>query len=309
MNFDLPPQGSVRPFPALAADDVRELLLDWCGADSGDAEAAADAVAEVYSSDLRAQADRMYQSIADDMGGRLWKRWPKGPAVGSDAQRLLGLYPVLAAVPLMLEFHREHGVDEEQSRLVLSDVGEKLRLNRRIYGRAGLDVAFWFSAHVRGTIYQLGRLQFCMEGTTAMPRMGLHIRGEGGPLTPEAVRDSVRQALEFFPGAFPELFPPDRSMTFMCSSWLLDPQLADWLPERSNILKFAELFDIVGPADYANAGGHDDIWRFVFAKTPDTPVEDLPVDNTLQKSIMAGIKAGVQWQTRLGGLNRKRLGV
>ncbi|GAB3649945.1 hypothetical protein GCM10028833_18450 [Glycomyces tarimensis] len=294
--------------PLPDAAEVAELLLDWCGADPEDAEVAAAAVADL-DDDLLEQADRRYQSIAADMGGRLWVRWPKSPEDRGTAGHLLGLYPVLAAVPLMLEFHRERGVDEALSRLVLADVGEKLRLNRRLHGRPGLDVAFWFTAHVRGTIYQLGRLQFCMEGTTAMPRMGLHIRGEGGPLTPEAVRDSVEQALEFFPAAFPEQFPPDRSMTFMCSSWLLDPQLRDWLPERSNILKFGALFDLVGPPNYANAGGHDDIWRFVFARTPDVPLEELPTDNTLQQSVMAGLKAGVEFQTRLGGLNRQRLGV
>lgn len=287
---------------------MRELLLEWCDADPSDAEAAAEA-AYGLDDDLLALAGRMYRSIADDMGGRLWLRWPKPAADAGDAERFLGLYALLEAVPLMLEFHRGIGVEESHSRDMLADVGEKLRLNREIYGRPGLDVAFWFTAHVRGTIYQLGRLQFCMEGTTAMPRMGLHIRGEGGPLTLEEVRSSVERALEFFPSRFPDLFPEHRSMTFMCSSWLLDPQLRDWLPERSNILKFGALFDLVGPPTYANAGGHDDIWRFVFARTPDTPMEELPTENTLQKSVMAGLKAGVDFQTRLGGLNRKRLGL
>src|SRR5690606_40620988 len=120
-------------------------------------------------------------------------------------------------------------------------------------GRPGLDVAFWFTAHVRGTIYQLGRLQFCMEGTTAMPRMGLHIRGEGGPLTPEAVRSSVARALEFFPAKFPELFPPERPMTFMCSSCMLDLQLRDFLTDLSNILRLGEVFALVIWSSYVNA--------------------------------------------------------
>ncbi len=286
---------------------MRELLLEWCNADPEDAFAAAEA-ARGLDDEMLALAGRMHRSIADDMGGRLWLRWPKPAADGSGPERFLGLYAVLEAVPLMLDFHRGIGVGEAYSRILLHDVGEKLRLNRTMYGRPGLDVAFWFTAHVRGTIYQLGRLQFCIEGTAAAPRMGLHIRGEGGPLTPEAVRSSVAQALEFFPARFPELFGPDEPMSFMCSSWLLDPQLRDWLPERSNILKFGELFDLVGPATYVNAGGHDDIWRFVFARTPDTPMEELPTANTLQKSVMAGLKAGVAFQTRLGGLNLERLG-
>ncbi|THV39511.1 acyltransferase domain-containing protein [Glycomyces buryatensis] len=306
VNSELPAEGSIRPFPVLTSEEVRELLLDWCGADPEDARAAAEAVGEVYGSDLRRWADRCYQSIAADMGGRMWKQWPKGPEHQSDAGHLLGLYPLLAAVPLMLDIHRERGVDEEHSKLILADIGEKLRLNRILYGRAGLDVAFWFTAHVRGSLYQLGRLQFCMEGTVGAPRIGLHIRGEGGSLAPEIVRDSLRQALEFFPAAFPEHFGKGRFPEFMCTSWLLDPQLRDWLPEHSNILRFGKLFDLVAPG---NEGGHDDIWRFVFARAPETPMDQLPADNTLQRSVLAGLKAGVEWRSRAGGLSRERLGL
>jgi hypothetical protein len=305
---DLPPAGTVPPLPRPEPERVRELLLDWCDADPEDAAAAAEA-ARGLDEEMLALAGRMHRSIADDMGGRMWLRWPK-PAAGDAApRRFLGLYAVLEAVPLMLEFHRGIGLEESDSRLLLQDVGEKLRLNRRMYGRPGLDVAFWFTAHVRGTIYQLGRLQFCVEGTAAAPRIGLHIRGEGGPLAPEAVRSSVARALEFFPSSFPGLFPSDRSMSFVCSSWLLDPQLRDWLPERSNILKFGGLFDLVGPERYVNANGHGDIWRFVFARTPDTPMEELPTENTLQRAVMDGLKAGVGFQTRLGGLALERLGL
>ncbi len=287
--------------PPLEPDRVRELLLDWCRADREDAEDAAAAI-EGAPADL---LEQRYRTIAEDMGGRKWLQWPQPPP----AHPLLGLYPVLAAVPLMLEYHRERGVGEDLSRLVMEDVGEKLRLNRRMYGRAGLDTDGWFTAHVRGTIYQLGRLQFCIEGAETRPVIGLHIRGEGGPLSFEAVRDSVERALGFFPAAFPELFGDRDAITFTCTSWLLDPQLRDWLPERSNILKFASLFDLVGPESHPGTNGHDDVRRFVFARTPRTPDSELPADNTLQRSILAGIKAGVEWRVPLGGLALARLGL
>jgi hypothetical protein len=289
--------------PTVEPDTVRELLLDWCGADRDDADDAAAAADRLDDAGIEL-ADRMYQSIAADMGGRKWLTWPKAP----EAHPLLGLYPVLAAVPLMLDVHRGHGVDEAMSRRLLQDVGEKLRLNRRMYGRAGLDTAFWFTGHVRGALYQLARLQFCCSGPGASPLIGLHIRGEGGPLTTDAVRDSVSQATAFFPTVFPELYSGADDLEFTCTSWLLDPQLRDWLPERSNILKFAALFDLVGPTSHPGTNGHDDVWRFVFARTPDAPVEELPADNTLQRSVLAGVKADVDWQVPLGRLDLARLG-
>ncbi|MCC3762087.1 acyltransferase domain-containing protein [Glycomyces sp. TRM65418] len=302
MTQELPKAGAVEPYPEPDADAVRDLLLDWCGAEPEDAEDAAAGLAAL-DGEARELADRCYQSIAADMGGKKWLAWPKPP----EAHPLLGLYPLLAAVPGMIRFHRERGVDEDLSRRLLTDVGEKLRLNRRLHGRAGLDVANWFTGHVRGALYQLGRLQFCVEGPEPKPFVGVHIRGEGGPLTLDAVRDSVEWALEFFPTVFPERYDGPDDLVFMCESWLLDPQLRDWLPERSNIPGFGALFDLEGPGD--PAGNRSDLWRFVFNRTEDTPVEELPRDNTLQRSVLAGIEAGVPWRNRSGRLNLARLGL
>jgi hypothetical protein len=299
---DLPLPGAVKAYPEPDADDVRELLLDWCGAETEDADDAVKALGALDPA-ARETADRLYQSIVADMGGRKWLSWPKPP----QDHPLLGLYPLLAAVTDMLAYHHERGIDEELSRRLMLDVGEKLRLNRRIYGRAGLDVANWFTGHVRGSLYQLGRLQFCVEGADPDPFVGMHIRGEGGPLTLDAVRDSVEWALEFFPAVFPERYDSPEDVVFKCDSWLLDPQLRDWLPERSNITGFGALFDLEGPG--GPAGNRTDLWRFVFARTEDTPVEQLPQDNTLQRSVLAGIRAEVPWRSRIGRLNLSRLGL
>jgi hypothetical protein len=298
---DLPLPGAVKAYPEPDAAAVRELLLGWCGADPEDAEDAAAGVAAL-DDEARELADRCYQSIAADMGGKKWLTWPKP----SRTYPMLGLYPVLAAVPDMVEFHRERGVDEDLSRRILADVGEKLRINRRIHGRAGMDTAGWFTGHVRGSLYQLGRLQFCVEGPDPKPFLGMHIRGEGGPLTIDAVRDSVEWALEFFPTVFPERYDGPEDLVFMCESWLLDPQLRDWLPERSNIPGFGALFELQNEGD--PAGNRSDLWRFVFNRTEDTPVEELPRDNTLQRSVLAGIEAGVPWRNRFGRLDLARLG-
>ena len=56
-------------------------------------------------------------------------------------------------------------------------------------------------------------------------------------------------------------------------------------------------------------GNRTDLWRFVFMRTEDTPVEELPQDNTLQRSVLAGIKADVPWRSRIGTLNLTRLGL
>jgi hypothetical protein len=49
---------------------------------------------------------------------------------------------------------------------------------------------------------------------------------------------SIARAEEFFKTHFPDY----RFKAFTCFSWLLDPELKAFLPEDSNILKFAQKF-------------------------------------------------------------------
>ena len=75
--------------------------------------------------------------------------------------------------------------------------------------------------------------------------LGVHIPAGGawpgwGGLAPGGVRDSFDRAGEFFPRYFPE-----RPMAaFSCATWLLDPQLRDYLPESSNIVRFQRFFHL-----------------------------------------------------------------
>lgn len=68
------------------------------------------------------------------------------------------------------------------------------------------------------------------------PVLDVHIP-EGEPLQPEACEAAFERALAFFGDKFPE--KPVRG--FVCASWLLDSQLADILPENSNIAAFQRL--------------------------------------------------------------------
>ncbi|WP_433501597.1 hypothetical protein ACQP1K_20195 [Sphaerimonospora sp. CA-214678] len=136
----------------------------------------------------------------------------------------------------------------------------------------------------------MGRLQ-CHRGDTAI---GLHIP-ESGPMTPEAVAASLDEARAFFP----RHFPGERYTAFSCGSWLLDPQLLEYLPEDSNIVRFQRRFEL---APYEEPEGLDadvEVLRFVF-RTLTTPLDRLPRRTVLQRAIVDHLKAGRHWHWRQG---------
>ncbi|MFC4334398.1 acyltransferase domain-containing protein [Salininema proteolyticum] len=305
MTTDLPEIDSCKPYRHPDRSLIYNRLLEWCNADVLDAQEAAEASSQLSAEQLDT-ANRLYQDIVGNMGGTGWRQWPKMPG-DTIPGALLGLYPVLAALDDMVAFHRRHNVNQVHSRRIMSDVGEKLRLNRRLYHRAGLDVAFWFTGHVKGTLYQLGRLQYCIEGSSTAPHLGMHIREEGGPLTHEGIGESVEAAQQFFPKAFPDFFPGPDDIRFTCDSWLLDPQLDDWLPRRSNIRSFASLFDLIGPEENTGRDAASDLRRFAFSLPEPVPSAQLPRNNSLRKALAEGFDADVQWKSRMGVLNLEKL--
>ncbi|QSB04267.1 acyltransferase domain-containing protein [Natronoglycomyces albus] len=289
-------------FPLPTAANLRAILLDFCDASHEDARSVAAARPEP-GSDLWWVASLCYQDLLCDMGGTGLLRWPVPPRHLGPTGALVTLYPILAAIPLMRDWHAERGITEAQSKLVCADIGEKLRFNRRLFGMPSLDVAFWFSTHVRGSLYQLGRLQFDVHRGMGGFRLGIHIRAEGGPFTKEACEESVAQAREFFPARFPQWFGPDQPVKLNCTTWMLDPQLADWLPPESNVVRFGDFFRLTAPSADAQRNAVKDIWRFVYATVDGenpTPVARLPRDSRMRKRLAEAMDSGVRFQVRTG---------
>ncbi|SDS32744.1 acyltransferase domain-containing protein [Actinopolymorpha singaporensis] len=230
------------------------------------------------------------------------------PAMGA-LQRYFYVYVYLAALPHVRAFHREREIPDDISRPTLADLGRVLADHRFWYGTGGLDtvLASWLRLHFRGEIYQLGRLQFQRaklgnrtgKAVTAAgqpygpgdPALAVHVPATYGPMTPAACERSFAMAREFFARHFPE----EEYHVAVCHSWLLDDQLADYLPVESNILQFQRRFR---PA-YEPAPDDAVILRFVFGKVGTDPAE-LPRRSTLQRAIVDHLKAGHHWHGGAG---------
>lgn len=218
------------------------------------------------------------------------------------------IFVFLEARPHVVAYHRAHGIPEEVSRQTLADLGRHMAVHRRRHGTGGLLGPGWIQLHFRGEIYQLGRLQFQRarldeETGTAAARAGLgagpgdpvldiHIPDFCGPMTPEAVADSLRWAVEFFPRHFPD----ETYRVGACHSWLLDPQLADYLGERSNIVAFQRCFPVLYTEE--EASDRSPI-AFVFGN-PEHPVDSLPRRTSLERAVVDHLLAGGHWHSGVG---------
>ncbi|WP_240670751.1 hypothetical protein [Actinoplanes solisilvae] len=114
-----------------------------------------------------------------------------------------------------------------------------------------------------------------------------------------AARARAGLALDRARAFFPRHFPGERYTAFSCGSWLLDPQLLEYLPDDSNIARFQRRFEL---EPYEPPEGLDpdvEVLRFAF-RSLSTPLDRLPRRTVLQRAIADHLRAGRHWQWRRG---------
>jgi hypothetical protein len=104
----------------------------------------------------------------------------------------------------------------------------------------------------------------------------------GGKMTPERCRESMRQALDFFPRHF-----PDKPFAgFACYSWILNPQLAEiYRPDANMVLWQRELY--LFPVPSGNRSG----LYFVFGED-DVDPETAPRDTSMRRALLDHLASG-----------------
>ena len=114
-------------------------------------------------------------------------------------------------------------------------------------GKIGLKEIHWIRKHIFFKIFKLGRLQFEMTDlekdvksfTKNSECLNIHIP-EGEPLEPLKCQQSLKVAKSFFIKHFNKNY-----QVAVCHSWLLHENLKVILDQNANIVKFAQLFEIV----------------------------------------------------------------
>lgn len=120
--------------------------------------------------------------------------------------------------------------------------------------------------------------------------LGVHIPAIG-PMKYDACLASFREAKQFFATYFPQRI----FRAFTCESWLLDPQLAKYLPPESNIVQFQSLFQFY-PLPGANSKR---FYQWVFGSSDIDPLAVTP-QTSLQQALVDHVRQGGHWRTAGG---------
>jgi hypothetical protein len=232
---------------------------------------------------------------------------PFTDAAGSDVEPLLAL---VASSDAMAEWHARQGIPDDVSRITLAELGRHVASYRTSHGCLGLEAPQRLLPHWQGSLYSLGRLQFDLQAVKPgrrSARLPSPLRDEQwlllisvpdtGPLTGRAVEESLAAARPFFAAHF-----PDATARFArCTSWLLDPCLAQVLPERAHVVRFQRRFTLFGDP----APGDDDAVWFTCGHrrlSDVTDLAELPRDTNLRRAVVERLEAGGHWEIRQGFL-------
>lgn len=163
---------------------------------------------------------------------------------------LLVLWLYLKWALATMDLYRKRGIPET----VIYDCLQDLRIWSNAYkaetGLSGISQWEWNGFSVRGEVIRLGRLQFQPRVLikelavsnrvfpAGTPVLEVHIPAEE-PLSPDSVTDSLRRAPAFFKTHFNQIFS-----LYHCHSWLISPELPNFLPEQSRILQFMRRFTV-----------------------------------------------------------------
>ncbi len=210
----------------------------------------------------------------------------------------------LQKMPQTLTWYAQQGIPSEVAAATLSDLEIWMHDYFRQSGQWGLTEAAWVAMGFACKVFRLGRLQFepatfdtsMFVETAPFPLthgdlvLNVHIPA-CGPMSPKACDDSFRRATQFFNRYF-----AGRSFkAFVCSSWLLDQQLTEYLAEDTNIVHFLRRFEPLVLKDNSDA---QTIQR-VFGQYP-INLDQAPRDTTLRRIVIKHIQNGGQWRMGSG---------
>jgi hypothetical protein len=221
-----------------------------------------------------------------------------------EADRLFDALILISAVPEMCRRYLERAIDQHVARATLADMPRWMRHYYALFGNQwGFDRGPFMWRHLTARLFQLGRLAFEIATNplshTRVPLgsrvLAVHIPASG-PLDDEACDASFTEARRFFA----QYFSNCRFSGFICESWLLDRQLAEYLPADSNIMRFQRRFELVSAVN-----GHDNqiierAFNFRYEHLDPTMLKRVSCTTSLQKIVVDHIRRGRTWKMGAG---------
>lgn len=236
--------------------------------------------------------------------------WPRVPEPAGPVGMFLYAWALLAVVPELLKVHRRRGVPEQVSRDTLAGLGGMMAAHAEVTGVHGVGLfPLWGPPQrVCGVDYTIGRHDFTRteigfgDGTAGYA-LQVHVPPTGRLVEAESV-DSVERGLAFFA----EHYPEEPISALVCRSWILDPQLAEYLPADSNLIRFQRRFRLlphIPPAD--ESSGDRELMRLglglptsATGALSENDLDQVPSATRLHRAFITHLRSGQHWHKRTG---------
>lgn len=231
---------------------------------------------------------------------------------------MMKLSLIYAFLPTVWDRYKKKNIPEEIFWDTMTDIKIWIDDHKARTDEDGVFELHWLMHHMNLHIFKVGRLQYQLCIWYFKSRynkngvkigfgdkiLNMHIP-RGAKLDYDECVKSLDLAKEFFTKYFPK-FPNDK---YMCHSWLLYPGNKNFMPEGSNILKFASLYDIVEENEDPESAY---LWLYgqkfknaeLIKNRKETGnyghIDELPQKSSLQKSTIDFIKNGGIFGEALG---------
>lgn len=242
------------------------------------------------------------------------KRWE--PTLKQNPMMKLSL--IYAFLPTVWDRYKKKNIPEDIFWDTMTDIKIWIDDHRARTDEDGVFELHWLMHHMNLHIFKVGRLQYQLCIWYFKSRynkngvkigfgdkiLNMHIP-RGAKLDYDECVGSLDLAKDFFAKYFPK-FPNDK---YMCHSWLLYPGNKNFMPEGSNILKFASLYDIVEENEdpesaylwlYGQKFKNDELIKNRKTTGNYGHIDELPQKSSLQKSTIDFIKNGGIFGEALG---------
>ena len=257
------------------------------------------AMVEIAADPLLHSLGRFWHFLVYDLDQEIGDNsnaWPLPATVNGVGVKMLSLAVLVSGVHHAITNCESRGMGDEITRASLAFIGQRVREVRDKRNQWGIESLGFLRHYVRAELFRLGRLTFrvspipwTFENTLGVKqgdlRIEVHIAG-GTKLDPVECAASYRAAIE----RFPSRHRGQKLVGFTCISWLLDPALKHLLPHESNILHFAEPYQLLDlPGDHRQA------YDLIFGDPDADPVRFAAThanSTTLQRAIGRHVAAG-----------------
>ncbi len=263
--------------------------------------------------------ERSHNLLVSSLAGREnqpnWEPIPNLPV----ALKLFPVHLILVSMVAIRQRQREFDVPDDISWETLSWLGRAMSTYRTKHNQGGVSLTGWDWLRFSAWLYQVGRLEVTPYWLLTHPEaagplfwyddeaaaqfgpghkkgaaaLSLHIPALD-PLAPDACSESLRRMQT----AFHKIQPGGPPRIATCTSWMLDQQLAEYLPSDSNILAFQRRFTLV-PGSRDN---DDWILRAVFGPERPKELDALPQHTKLERAVVTHLRQGRHWRMRTGWL-------